>query len=72
MTKRIVATIAVLALGAGVAFAQQQQQVVGDGYTALVKSMEPSIDWWTILYFVVSGGALAAIGFKSSGRTHLD
>jgi hypothetical protein len=68
MTKRIVWMSAVLLLGAATAFAQQQ--AVGDGFQA--PSFEPSIDWWTILYFVVAAAGTFVVGFKSPGRTHLD
>ena len=68
MTKRIVAMVAACVVGAGAAFAQEQ--AAGDGY--LARPMDPSIDWWTILYFVVAVAGMAVVGFKKSGRTHLD
>ena len=70
MTKRIVAMVAAWAVGAGAAFAQEQ--AAGDGFANLINPMEPSIDWWTILYFVVALAGMAVVGFKKSGRTHLD
>ena len=51
----------------GAAFAQQ---VVGDGWHA--SPLEPSVDWWTILYFVVACLGCAVVAFKSARRTHLD
>jgi hypothetical protein len=57
-------------LGAGAAFAQGQPG--GDGFAPLIRPMEPTIDWLTILYFVVALAGMAVVGFKKSGRTHLD
>ena len=68
MTKGIVWAAAAVLVGAATALGQPQ--VVGDGFVA--PSIEPSIDWLTILYFVVAGAGMAVVGFKSSGRTHLD
>ena len=66
MTKRILWTAVVAVLGAGAAAAQ----TVSDGYQA--PPQEPSIDWWTILYFVVACLGIAVVSFKSARRTHLD
>ena len=66
MTKRILWTTLAAALGAGNAFGQ----TVSDGY--LAPPLEPSIDWWVLLYFVVGCAGIAVVAFKSAKRTHLD
>ena len=66
MTKSTLWTAAAAILGAGEAFAQ----TVSDGYA--VPPIVPSIDWWTILYFVVASVGVAVVSFKSARRTHLD
>ena len=70
MTKRIVCALMALACLAGTAAVTLAQEVKGDGYEA--PAIDPSIDWWTILYFVVAAAGMAVVAFKGSGRTHLD
>ena len=44
----------------------------GDGYAAVCPPVQPPIDWWTLLYFVVACLGIAVVAFKSARRTHLD
>ena len=66
MTKRILWAVEAAVLGAGASFAHAS----ADGY--LAPPMEPSIDWWVLLYFVVGCAGIAVVAFKSAKRTHLD
>ena len=73
MTKRILWTALAAGLGAGAAFAQ----AISDGYQdpvapRVVPALDPSVDWWTILYFVVACLGIAVVSFKNARRTHLD
>jgi hypothetical protein len=67
VTNKLLAAAGVLIV-CGTAMAQQR--IVGDGY--LAPPMEPTMDWWTILYFVVACLGTAVVGFKNARRTHLD
>ncbi len=69
MTKRIAWALVLVLATAATAFAQQKP-IAGDGF--LAPPVEGSIDWLTILYFVVAGVGMAVVAFKGSGRTHLD